>query len=100
MARSLRHAKTYKETILKPIDGTDFDQSCGVVKVTQLRLRTSSFHEHGPSSEAVSFHECSSVSGVLFFHSMALASVRFYTLIFSTILVCLKVKWKTKKYIK
>jgi len=38
-------------------------------------------------------------SRALFFHSMALASVRFYTLIFSTVLLCLKLNGKMN-YIK
>ena len=46
-------------------------QGCGaVVKMTQLRLRNYSFHEHvsGSSSWALGFHECGSGSGALFFH--------------------------------
>ena len=31
-----------------------------VVEMTQLRLRSSSFHEHGSSSGAIGFHECGS----------------------------------------
>jgi len=42
---------------------------CGaVVKMTQFRLRSSSFHEHGSSSGDLGFHECGSGSGALFFH--------------------------------
>jgi len=41
-------------------------QGCGdVVKMTQLRLRSSSFHEHGSSSGALGLHEHG--SGALFF---------------------------------
>jgi len=41
-----------------------------VVKMTQLQLRSSSFHEHGSSSGALGFHECGfgSGSGAFFFH--------------------------------
>ena len=59
---------------------------------------TSRDHDHGSgsSSGALGFHECS--SGALFFHSVALApapaSVRFYTLILSIALVCLKLNGK------
>jgi len=36
-------------------------QGCeAVVKMTQLRLRSSSFHEHGSSSGTFGFHECGS----------------------------------------
>ena len=72
-------------------------QGCrAVVKMTQLRLLSSSFYEHGSgfSSGALGFHECGSGSGALFFHSVAPASVRFNTLIFSIALVCLKLNWK------
>jgi len=34
-------------------------QGCkAIMKMTQLRLRSSSFHEHGSSSGAFGFHEC------------------------------------------
>jgi len=64
--------------------------------MTKLRLRprSSSFHEHSSdsSSGAFGFHDCGSSAGALFFLSMApaAASVRFYTLMFSVVLVCLK----------
>jgi len=36
-------------------------QGCeAVVKMTQLRLRSSSFHEHDSSSGVFGFHECDS----------------------------------------
>jgi len=37
-----------------------FQGTGAVVKMTQLRLRSSSFHEHGSSSGAFDFHECGS----------------------------------------
>jgi len=48
-------------------------QGCeAVVKMTQPRLRSSSFHEHGSSSGALGFHEC--CSGALFFHDFGSSS--------------------------
>ena len=68
--------------------------------MTQLRLRSSSVHERGSgsSSGAVGFHDCGSCSGALFFHGSgsSSASVRFHTIIFSMVLVCLKLKEKEK----
>jgi len=52
----------------------------------------------GSTCGALGFHEYSSDSGALFLHSMspgpAPASVRFHTLIFSIVLVCLKLNGK------
>jgi len=60
--------------------------------MTQLWLRSSSFHEHGSSSGALGFYECGSGPGALFFVAPAAAPafVGFHTLIFSIVLVCLK----------
>jgi len=69
--------------------------SGAVVKMTQLRLRSSSLHERGCG--AVSFHDWSSWSGALLFMDPdpAPALVRFHTFIFSVVLLCLKLnrKW-------
>ena len=77
------------------------EQGCGaVVKMTQLRLRSSSFHEHGSgsSSGALGFHECVSAPAPELSFFMAPAptrvSVHFHKLIFSIVLVCLKVMGK------
>jgi len=76
---------------------TKYNQGCrAVVEMTQLRFRSSSFHEHGSgySSGAHGVCQCGSGSGALFFHSMAPSSVRFYTLIFSIVLVRPKLNGK------
>jgi len=63
-----------------------------VVKMAQLRHWSSSFREHGSRSGVLGFHE--SGSGVLLFRNTAPASVRFHTLTFSIVLVCLKLNGK------
>jgi len=50
-------------------------------KMTQLRLRSSSFHKHGSSSGGRGFHECDCDSELSFFMATAPAFVRFHTLI-------------------
>jgi len=70
-------------------------QGCGaVVKMTQLPLRSSSFHEYG--SGALAFHECCSGYGALFHHGSGFSSgfwsfLHIYILIF---LVCLNLNGK------
>jgi len=51
--------------------------------MTELRIRSSSFHEHGSSSGALGFDKCGSGSGALLFMAPnpAPASVRFNTLL-------------------
>jgi len=83
------------------------EQGCGVfVKMTQLRLRSSSFHEHGSgsSSGALGFHECGSVSGALIFQASGFSSV-FCSFSHINIFNCLgvpQVEWKMNynKYTK
>jgi len=70
-----------------------------VVKLSQLRLRTCSFHEHGSSSGALGFHQCGSGSGALFFHGSD-SSTGFYSFSHINILivlVCLKLNGKLMK---
>jgi len=59
---------SYMEQVLPPLllyHG--LMQSCGaVIKMTQLHLRSSSFHEHSSSSRALGFHEYGSSPGALF----------------------------------
>jgi len=55
-----------------------------VVKMTQLRLRSSSFHEHGSSSGAVGFHDSGSSSGICSFSHINILIV----------LACLKLNGK------
>ena len=66
-------------------------QGCGdVVKMTQLRLRSSSFHEHGSSSGTLGLHEHG--SGALFFHGSG-----FWSFLHINILIVfgfLKLNWK------
>jgi len=73
-------------------------QDCKVViKMTLFRLRSFSFRDHGSSYGALGFHECNSCPVALFFHNMAPAPVGIInTLIFSVVMVCLKMtgKWK------
>jgi len=47
-----------------------------------------------PAPEFLVFMSRGSGFGALYFHSMTLASVRFYTLAFSIVLVCLKLNGK------
>jgi len=57
---------------------------CGaIVKMTELWLWSSSFHEHGSSPGALGFDKCGCGSGALLFMAPnpAPASVRFHTLI-------------------
>jgi len=74
--------------------------------MTQLRLRSSSFHEHGSgsSSGALGFHECDSVSGSLIFQASGSSSV-FCSFSHINIFNCLgvhQVEWKMNynKYTK
>ena len=67
--------------------------------MSQLRLRSSSFHEHGSSSGGLGFHECGSSSGALFFHDSGSTS-GFYSFLHINILivlVCLKLNGKLMK---
>jgi len=67
--------------------------------MSQLRLRSCAFHEHGSSSGALSFHECGSGSGALFFHDSG-SSSGFYSFSHINILivlVCLKLNGKLMK---
>jgi len=64
--------------------------------MSKLRLRSSSFHEHGSSSGALGFHKCGPGSGGLFFHDPG-SSSGFYSLSHINIviaLVCLKLNGK------
>ena len=75
-------------------------QGCGVVvKMSQLRLRSSSFHEHSSSSGALGFHECGSSSGALFFHDSGSISgfYSFSHINILIVLVCLKLNRKLMK---
>ena len=71
-------------------------QGCGaVVKISQLRLPSSSLHEHGSSFGALGFHEGGSCSGALFFHDIG--SSDFYSFSHINILivlVCFKLNGK------
>jgi len=70
-------------------------QGCeAVVKMTQLRFQSFSFHEHGSdsSSGAHGFNECDSGTGALLFHGSGFCS--FSHINFLIVLVCLKLKGK------
>ena len=51
-----------------------FQDYGAVVKMWHLWLRSSSFHEHGPSSGDLGFHKCGSGSGALSFHGSGFCS--------------------------
>jgi len=68
---------------------------CGAaVKMTQLRLRSSSFHKHGSGSTsgALGFHECVFRSGALFFRGSGFSSFSHINILI--VLACLKLEWK------
>jgi len=70
-------------------------QGCGaVVKMSQLRLRCSSFRKHGSSSGAFDFHECG--SRALFFHDSSTNSgfCSFSHIDILIVLMCLKLNGK------
>jgi len=67
--------------------------------MSQLRLRTSSFHENGSSSGALGFHECGYGSGALFFNDSGSISgiYSFSHINILIVLVCLKLHGKLIK---
>jgi len=72
-----------------------FDQGCeAIIKMTQLWLQSSSFHEHGSdsSSGALGFHDCDSSSRALFFHVSSFCSFSHMNMLI--VLVCLKLNRK------